>query len=151
MFFKNSWHKYSVEYGTKGALPNNDETEYIIRIATQANLGFRDFMKFQSHFLKFRCETCVFLWKSCFWENWMLLTLALCAWIMFYSVRWLVVETWKKILHGRNGSNTLVNSKKSWRSKNHPSRDVLPKTFLECSSSSLEVKIFRNTCEWFNF
>ena len=46
MFFKNSWHKYSAEYGTKGALPNNDETEYTIRIATQANLGFRDFMKF---------------------------------------------------------------------------------------------------------
>ena len=69
MFFKNSWHKYSVEYGTKGALPNNDETEYIIRIATQANLGFRDFMKFQSHFLKFRSETCVFLKEKLFLEE----------------------------------------------------------------------------------
>ena len=152
MIFKNLWHKYSAEHGTRGALPNNDGTEFTIRIVTQANLGFRDFMKFQSYFLKFRSKTCVFFKrKSCFWKNWMLSTQALCGWIMFYSVLWLVAETWKKILHGRNGSNTLVNSKKSWRSKNHPSRDVLPKTFLECTSSSLEVKIFRNTCEWFNF
>ena len=60
MFFKNLWHKYSAEHGTKGALSNNDRTEFTIRIATQANLGFRDFMKFQSHFLKFRSEICFF-------------------------------------------------------------------------------------------
>ena len=60
MIFKNLWHKYSAEHGTRGALPNNDGTEFTIRIVTQANLGFRDFMKFQSHFLKFRSKTCVF-------------------------------------------------------------------------------------------
>ena len=60
MIFKDLWHKYSAEHETRGALPNNDGTEFTIRIVTQANLDFRDFMKFQSHFLKFRCETCVF-------------------------------------------------------------------------------------------
>ena len=64
MIFKNLWHKYSAEHGTRGALPNNDGTEFTIRIVTQANLGFRDFMKFQSHFLKFRSEICVFFLKE---------------------------------------------------------------------------------------
>ena len=60
MIFKNFWDKYSAEHGTRGALPNNDGTEFTIRIVTQANLGFRYFMKFQSHFLKFRSEICFF-------------------------------------------------------------------------------------------
>ena len=64
MIFKNLWHKYSAEHGTRGALPNNDETEFTIRIVTQANLGFRYFMKFQSHFLKFRSEICGFFLKE---------------------------------------------------------------------------------------
>ena len=64
MIFKNLWHKYSAEHGTRGALPNNDETEFTIRIVTQANLGFRYFMKFQSHFLKFRSEICFFFLKE---------------------------------------------------------------------------------------
>ena len=64
MIFKNLWHKYSAEHGTRGALPNNDGTEFTIRIVTQANLGFRYFMKFQSHFLKFRSEICVFFLKE---------------------------------------------------------------------------------------
>ena len=69
MFFKNLWHKYSAEHGTKGAQSSNDRTEFTIRIATQANLGFRDFMKFQSHFLKFRRETCVFFKEKLFLEE----------------------------------------------------------------------------------
>ena len=60
MIFKNLWDKCSAEHGTRGALPNNDGIEFTIRIVTQANLGFRYFMKFQSHFLKFRSEICVF-------------------------------------------------------------------------------------------
>ena len=69
MIFKNLWHKYSAEHGTRGALPNNDGTEFTIRIVTQANLGFRDFMKFQSHFLKFRSEICFFLKEKLFSEE----------------------------------------------------------------------------------
>ena len=64
MIFKNLWHKYSAEHETTGALPNNDGTEFTIRIVTQANLGFRDFMKFQSHFLKFRSEIFFFFLKE---------------------------------------------------------------------------------------
>ena len=60
------WHKYSAEHGTKGALPKNDETEFTIRIEMQANLGFRDFMKFQSHSLKLHGETRVFLKEKLF-------------------------------------------------------------------------------------
>ena len=70
----------------------------------------------------------------------MLSTHALCGWIMFYSIRWLLAETWKKILHGRNVSNTLVNSKKSWSSKNHPSRDILPKLFWNVLPLHLRLK-----------
>ena len=53
-----------IQCGPRGALPNNDGTEFTIRIVTQANLGFRDFMKFQSHFLKFRSEICFFFLKE---------------------------------------------------------------------------------------
>ena len=69
MIFKDLWHKYSAEHETRGALPNNAGTEFTIRIVAQANLGFRDFMKFQSHFRKFRCETCVFLKEKLFLEE----------------------------------------------------------------------------------
>ena len=70
MFFKNLWPKYSAEYGTKGTLPSSDGAEFTIRIAnTQPNLGFRDFMKLRSHFLKFRSETCVFLKEKLFLEG----------------------------------------------------------------------------------
>ena len=64
MIFKSLWHKCSAEHGTRGALPNNDGNEFTVRIVTQANLGFRYFMKFQSHFLKFRSEICVFFFKG---------------------------------------------------------------------------------------
>ena len=93
----------------------------------------------------------VFLKKSYFWENWILSLQVLCGWIMFYSLRRFLVETWKRILHGRNGSNNASNPKKSWRSKNQLSRDVLTKTFLKCSCSSHKFQILNNTCEWFIF
>ena len=84
-----------------------------------------------------------FLTKSCFWKNWMLSMQTLYGWIMFYSARWLIAETWKRILHGRNGSNLLVNSKKSWKVKIIHREMFCQKPFWNVVAPAHEVKIFK--------